>query len=268
MGAATVVLVHGPCGTPAVWSRLIPLLDDVGIGSVAVHLPSSLPASDLDDVAFLRSVLDDLDRPTVLVGHSGSGVTITVGEHRSVRHLVFLDAFPPDVGESLADAYRPGELDESFAACIKLIPGAAMFDADALAAHLQDTRGWSAEEAREIASGTVPSRFEAQLRSVTVASWRTVPSTFIGYADSQAGARARARWATTSRCGDDPVTWRRSSPPSRAALAPSKTWSALQERNDFLQHASCFHACDSGTPTDSRSAHTTWRIDHPPEMRR
>jgi hypothetical protein len=198
-----------------VWSPLIPLLEDDGIGSIAVHLPSSLPASDLDDAAFLRSVLDDLDGPTVLVGHSGSGVTISeVGEHRSVRHLVFLDAFPPDVGESLADAYLPGELDESFAACIKLIPGAATFDTDALAAHLQNTRGWSAQEAREVTSGIVPSRFAAQVRSVTAASWRTVPSTFIGYTDSQATAQARARWATRATHavelpGDHFALWRR-----------------------------------------------------------
>ena len=55
MTPATVVLVHGPCGTPAMWSRVVSFLDDLGVPSVAVHLPSSRPASDLDDAAFLRS---------------------------------------------------------------------------------------------------------------------------------------------------------------------------------------------------------------------
>ena len=101
MNAATAVLVHAPCGTPAVWSRMIPFLDDRGVPNVAVHLPSSLPASELDDGAHLRSVLDRLEGPTVLVGHSGGGFPITqVGDHPAVRHLVYLDAVLPDVGES------------------------------------------------------------------------------------------------------------------------------------------------------------------------
>lgn len=213
MAAATVVLVHGPCGTPAVWSRLVPLLDDVGISSIAPHLPSSLPASDLDDWALLQSVLDDVDGPAVLVGHSGGGFTITqVGEHPAVRHLVYLDGFLPDVGETLRDAFEPGDMDESFAACIKLIPGAATFDTDALAAHLQD-RGWSAQEANELTSGVVPSRFAAQVLAPTVASWRTVPSTFIGYADSQSRVQARARFAARAMHaieipGDHFALWR------------------------------------------------------------
>jgi pimeloyl-ACP methyl ester carboxylesterase len=197
MTAATVVLIHGPCATPAVWSRLVPLLDDAGVPSVAVHLPSSLPASDLDDEAFLQRELDDLDGPAVLVGHSGSGFQITqLGEHPAVRHLVYLDGALPDVGETLRDQFEPGDLDESFAACFGLVPGGVAFDTDAVAAHLEG-RGWSAEEAKEFtSSGWVPTRLAAQVLTVTVASWRTVPSTFIGYADSQTRREARARFAS------------------------------------------------------------------------
>jgi hypothetical protein len=36
MHAATAVLVHGPCGTPAAWSRMIPLLDDAGVPNVGL----------------------------------------------------------------------------------------------------------------------------------------------------------------------------------------------------------------------------------------
>lgn len=184
------------------WSRLGPLLDDVGVPSVAVHLPSSLAASDLDDGAFLQRVLDDLDGPAVLVGHSGAGFTITqVGKHPAVRHLVYLDGALPDVGETLRDQFEPGDLDESFIpGCIKLIPGGVAFDPDALAAHLQG-RGWPAQEAREFTSGgCVPTRFAAQVLAVTVASWRTVPSTFIGYADSQSRIQASPVLQSVSAC--------------------------------------------------------------------
>jgi len=197
MTAATVVLVHGPCATPAVWSRLVPLLDDAEVPNVAVHLPSSLPASDLDDEAFLQRVLDDLDAPAVLVGHSGSGFQITqVGEHPAVRHLVYLDGALPDVGETLADQFEPGDMDKSFAACFVLVTGGVAFDTDALAVHLQG-RGWSAEEAKELtSSGCVPTRRAAQVLSVTVASWRNVPSTFVGYANSETRREARERFAS------------------------------------------------------------------------
>jgi hypothetical protein len=214
MDAATAVLVHGPCGTPAVWSRMIPFLDDVGVPNVAVHLPSSMPASALDDGAHLQSVLDGLDGSTVLVGHSSGGFPITqVGDHPGVRHLVYLDGALPDVGETLADQFEPGDLDKSFAACITHSAEAAAFDTDALATHLQD-RGWQAQEASEFTSGMVPARFAALVLAVTVASWRTVPSTFIGHADSQNGSEARARFASRAMHaielpGDHFSLWRR-----------------------------------------------------------
>jgi pimeloyl-ACP methyl ester carboxylesterase len=193
---------------------MIPFLDDVGVPNVAVHLPSSLPASELDDGAHLQSVLDGLEGPTVLVGHSGGGFPITqVGDHPEVRHLVYLDGALPDVGETLADQFEPGDLDKSFAACITYSPEAAAFDTDALATHLQD-RGWPAQEAREFTSGIVPARFAAQVVAVTVASWRTVPSTFIGCADSQSRSEARARFASRAMHaieipGDHFSLWRR-----------------------------------------------------------
>jgi pimeloyl-ACP methyl ester carboxylesterase len=196
MNGATAVLVHGPCGTPGIWSRLVPFLEDVGVPNVAVHLPSSLPTSELDDGAHLRSVLDGLEGPTVLVGHSSGCFPITqAGDHPEVRHLVYLDAPLPDVGETLLDFFEPGDLDKSFAACFTYSSEAVVLEADALAIHLQE-RGWPAQEARELASGLAPSRFAAQVLSVTTVSWRTVPSTFIGCADSQTRSEARARWAS------------------------------------------------------------------------
>ena len=209
---------------------MVPLLDDAGVPSVAVHLPSSLAASDIDDGAFLQSVLDDLDGPAVLVGHSGACFPITqVGDHPAVRHLVYLDGALPDVGETLRDQFEPGDLDESFAACIKLVPGGAAFDTDAVAAHLQG-RGWPAQEARELTSeGFVPTRFAAQVVKVTVASWRTVPSTFIGHADSQSGSRARARFAARAMHaveipGDHFALWQR--PGELADIVARIAWDA------------------------------------------
>jgi hypothetical protein len=193
---------------------VIPFLDDLGVPSVAVHLPSSLRASELDDEAHLRSVLDGLEGPSVLVGHSGACFPITqAGDHPAVRHLVYVDAPLPDVGETMRSVYERGDVDESFMACVTRSPEGAMFDADALAAHLQD-RGWPGEEAREVAAGLVPTRVAAQVLAVTVARWRTVPSTYIGCADSQTRSQARARFASRAMHaieipGDHFPQWRR-----------------------------------------------------------
>ena len=74
MTPATVVLVHGMGGSPAAWSRVIPLLDELGVPNVAVQLPSGLPESAMDDAACVRSLLDESVDPVVLVGHSSGGM--------------------------------------------------------------------------------------------------------------------------------------------------------------------------------------------------
>ena len=89
---ATVVLVHGGGGSSATWDRVVPLLDDLGVPSVAVELPSCLPESALDDAATVRLVLDECVGPVVLAGHSWGGTVVTeVGTHLSVKRLVYLD---------------------------------------------------------------------------------------------------------------------------------------------------------------------------------
>jgi hypothetical protein len=174
-------------------------------------------------------VLDGLEGPTVLVGHSSGCFPITqAGDHPAVRHLVYLDAPLPDVGETLLDFFEPGDMDKSFSACIKLIPGGVAFDTDALATHLQD-RGWPAQEAREFTSGFVPARAAAQVLAVTVASWRTVPSTFIGCADSQTRIEARERFAARAIHaieipGDHFSLWRR--PGELAEVIARIAWDA------------------------------------------
>jgi hypothetical protein len=42
MTPSTVVLVHGTCGAPAAWSRVVTLLDALGVPNVAVQLPSCI----------------------------------------------------------------------------------------------------------------------------------------------------------------------------------------------------------------------------------
>ena len=64
-----------------------------------------------DDVAAVTRVLDGLQSPVVLAGHSWAGTVISeAGEHPAVRGLVFVAARAPDAGEdysALAATYPP-----------------------------------------------------------------------------------------------------------------------------------------------------------------
>jgi pimeloyl-ACP methyl ester carboxylesterase len=107
---ATVVLVHGAWHGAWCFDRVVPRLCEAGIPTVAVDLPGHGddpgPFTDLHgDASRVRAVLDGIDGEVVLLGHSYGGAVITeAGVHGTVRHLVYLCAFPLDAGESCAAA--------------------------------------------------------------------------------------------------------------------------------------------------------------------
>ena len=157
MTPATVVLVHGGGGSPAAWDRVVPLLDGLGVPSVAVELPSCLPESALDDAASVRSVLDESVGPVVLAGHSQGGMVLTeVGTHRNVKRLVYLDALMLDAGDNVF-VVTEGEFADGFMACAQANDEGFAWDTEALAAYFV-SRGWSAVDAREAVLGLRPQR--------------------------------------------------------------------------------------------------------------
>lgn len=190
MPSPTVVLVHGLGGSPAAWNRVIPLLDSVGLPSVAVDLPSCGPVSDETDADVLRSVLDGCGDHVVLVGHSAGGMVVTeVGSHPSVKHLVYVEAAMPDVGESLFTLQADGFAD-GFVKCLRQEGEVSVWDAGASAEYLV-SRGWSRDDAQDFVSTSRPQRFAPLVGTATVAAWRSVPSTFISCADSEMNSGLR-----------------------------------------------------------------------------
>lgn len=97
----TVVLVHGAFAESASWNAVIRHLYERRITSVGVANPLRSVAT---DAAYLHDVLDGIDGPVVLVGHSYGGFVITAGgSHPSVTALVYVAAFAPDEGENAFD---------------------------------------------------------------------------------------------------------------------------------------------------------------------
>lgn len=110
MTAASVVLVHGAWHGAWCWDAVIPLLRDAGVAVVAVDLPGHgddrQPLADLHgDAGKVRSVLDEVEGPVVLVGHSYGGAVITeAGLHPAVERLVYIAAFNLDEDEAVGRA--------------------------------------------------------------------------------------------------------------------------------------------------------------------
>jgi len=100
MSKPTIVLVHGAFGDASSWRGVFDLLDGE-YKLLAVALPLRGLAA---DIAYLDAVIEQLDGPVILVGHSYAGCVITAaGASDKVAALVYVGAFVPEVGESIAD---------------------------------------------------------------------------------------------------------------------------------------------------------------------
>jgi pimeloyl-ACP methyl ester carboxylesterase len=98
--ARNVVMVHGLFADGSCWSEVIPYLQKAGLNVTSVQNPLTT----LDDaVAETQRVLNLQDGPTVLVGHSFSGMIVTeVGVDPKVSAVVYVAARAPDAGEDYA----------------------------------------------------------------------------------------------------------------------------------------------------------------------
>lgn len=101
-----VVLVHGAWADGSGWQRVHDLLRAKGYAVSIVQNPLTSLAA---DVAAVRRVLDRQNGPVLLVGHSYGGVVITeAGNAANVAGLVYVAAFVPDEGESVASLIQGG----------------------------------------------------------------------------------------------------------------------------------------------------------------
>ena len=101
-GEPTVVLVHGAFADASSWNGVIERLQQQGCTVVAPPNPlRGVPA----DSAYIASVVNQIDGPVLLVGHSYGGAVITNAATAAgnVVGLVYVAAFAPDEGERLGD---------------------------------------------------------------------------------------------------------------------------------------------------------------------
>ncbi len=97
----SIVLVHGAWADGSSWSRVIGILQQHGY---TVYAPANPLRGLTFDAAYIASFLQSISGPIILVGHSYGGAVITNAAtgNPNVKALVYIDAFAPDQGESLA----------------------------------------------------------------------------------------------------------------------------------------------------------------------
>jgi pimeloyl-ACP methyl ester carboxylesterase len=99
--ARSIVLVHGLFADGSCWTEVIRRLQAVGLNVTSVQNPLTT----LDDaVAETQRVLARQDGPTVLAGHSFSGMIVTdAGVDPRVSAVVYVAARAPDAGEDYTE---------------------------------------------------------------------------------------------------------------------------------------------------------------------
>ena len=177
LGVKNIVLVHGAWADGSGWRGIYEILKNDGYNVTVVGNPLT---SMEDDVAAVDRVLERQDGPTILVGHSyGGGVITEAGDHENVVGLVYVQAFAPDVGESvfgLIPKDGPPPPIEITA------DGFAFFSKEAYAPGFADSV--DAETAAFMADAQVPIAVAAGDYVLTNAAWKDKPSWYqVGDAD-------------------------------------------------------------------------------------
>ena len=107
---AVAVLVHGAWHGAWCWQPVVDELERRGREVRTIDLPSrNNPEGDLHgDAAAVRALVDSIDRPVVLVGHSYGGAVISEASAgaQGIKRLIYLTALVPGPGES---AYTAAE---------------------------------------------------------------------------------------------------------------------------------------------------------------
>lgn len=99
---ASIILVHGAFSDASIWRDVSLALQQRGFPTLCPALPMRGLVS---DIAYLESVLANIDGPIVLAGHSygGSVISYTSNQDKKIRALVYVAGFQPDNGETAGE---------------------------------------------------------------------------------------------------------------------------------------------------------------------
>ena len=173
--SASVVLVHGGFVDGSGWEDVYRILKEDGYDVGVVQNPTISLA---DDVAATRRVIAAQRSPVILVGHSYGGVVITqAGNDPKVVGLVYIAAFAPDRGESVAALIKDPPPGAPVPPILPPQDGYLFLDQSKFAASF--AADVPRAKAEFMADSQVPWGLEALNGTVTEAAWRNKPSWYL-----------------------------------------------------------------------------------------
>jgi pimeloyl-ACP methyl ester carboxylesterase len=170
-----IVLVHGGFVDGSGWRGVYDVLTADGFN---VRVVQNQTLSLDSDVVTTTNLLEELNGPAILVGHSYGGAVITeAGTHSSVAGLVYITAFAPDGGESVNSLIGTFPQDGPAPPILPPQDGFLFLDrekfGEAFAADLP------APDAAFMADSQVPWGVEALNGEISEPAWRSKPSWYL-----------------------------------------------------------------------------------------
>jgi pimeloyl-ACP methyl ester carboxylesterase len=176
-----VVLVHGGFVDGSGWGAVYRRLREQGFTVSVVQNPTTSLA---DDVKATLWVLAQQDGPVILVGHSYGGVVITeAGNDPSVAGLVYVAAFAPDAGESVASLIKDPPPGAPVPPILPPRDGYLLLDKSKFAASF--AADVDPALAAFMADAQVPWGVEALQGAVSRPAWKTKPSWYLVASDDR-----------------------------------------------------------------------------------
>jgi pimeloyl-ACP methyl ester carboxylesterase len=190
-----IVLVHGGFVDGSGWEDVYRILKKDGYPVSIVQNPTSSLA---DDVAVTQRVIAGQKGPVILVGHSYGGAVITeAGTHPNVSGLVYITAFAPDRGESVASLIKDPPAGAPVPPILPPTDGFLALDKAQFAASF--AADVSPEKADFMANSQVPWGVAALTGAISEPAWKSKPSWYLVATDDRmippAAQRSMARRA-------------------------------------------------------------------------
>jgi pimeloyl-ACP methyl ester carboxylesterase len=171
----TVVLVHGGFVDGSGWQGVYSALRKDGYKVAIVQNPTLTLE---DDVAATKRVIAAQGEPVILVGHSYGGAVITeAGTDPNVAALVYIAAFAPDEGESVATLIADPPPDAPVPPILPPQDGFLFLDREKFPASF--AADVNADDAAFMADSQVPWGVEALSGAISEPAWRSKPSWYL-----------------------------------------------------------------------------------------
>ena len=176
-----VVLVHGGFVDGSGWEGVYQLLKKDGYTVSVVQNPTLSLA---DDVAATKRILAAQDGPVILVGHSYGGAVISeAGNDTKVAALVYIAAFAPDTGESVATLIKDPPPGAPVPPILPPVDGFLFLDKAQF--HASFAADVDAAKAAFMANSQVPWGVGALNGTISTPAWKAKPSWYLVTTEDQ-----------------------------------------------------------------------------------